>query len=100
MMFAVVHGDAHVVQREAGDSAALQRLLDPLADRGQVLIRYRAALHRVDELEATAARERLDAQVDLAELPGSAGLLLVPVMALCGRGDRFAIGDAGRARLD
>ena len=39
----------------------------------------------VDELEAAAARQRLDAQEDLAELAGAAGLLLVPVVALGGR---------------
>ena len=35
----------------------------------------------IDELEAGAARQRLDAQVHLAELARAAGLLLVPVMA-------------------
>ena len=35
----------------------------------------------VDELEAAAARQRLDAQEHLAELAGAAGLLLVPVVA-------------------
>jgi hypothetical protein len=36
------------------------------------------ALHGVDELEPGAARQRLDAQIDLAELARAAGLLLVP----------------------
>jgi hypothetical protein len=43
---------------------------------------------------------RLDAQPDLAELAGAAGLLLVPVMALGLGGDGLAVGDARRVRLD
>ena len=47
-----------------------------------------------------AARERLDAQEHLAELPGAAGLLLVAVVALGRPRDRLAVRDLGRARLD
>jgi hypothetical protein len=36
----------------------------------------------VHELEAGAALQRLDLEVDLAELAGAARLLLVPAMAL------------------
>jgi hypothetical protein len=46
--------------------------------------RDRAALDLVDELEAGAARQRLDAQEHLAELAGAAGLLLVAVVAFGG----------------
>ena len=45
-----------------------------------------------------AARQRLDAQEHFAELPGAAGLLLVPVVAFGRRGDGFAVGDARRPR--
>ena len=51
---------------------------------------------RIDEFEAGAARQRLDAQVDLAELARAAGLLLVPGVAFGRRGDGLAIGDARR----
>ena len=44
-------------------------------------------------------RQRLDAQVHLAELAGAAGLLLVAVMALGRTRDRLAIRDARRVRL-
>ena len=47
-----------------------------------------------------AARQRLDAQEHLAELAGAAGLLLVPVVAFGRRGDRLAVGDARRPRVD
>ena len=47
-----------------------------------------------------AARQRLDAQEDLAELAGAAALLLVPVVALGRRGDRLAVGDPRRPRVD
>ena len=59
-----------------------------------------AALHLVDELEAAAARERLDLEVDLAELAGAAGLLLVPAVALGLLRDRLAVGDLGRLGVD
>ena len=59
-----------------------------------------AALHLVDELEALAARQRLDAQEHLAELPGAAGLLLVPAVPLGARRDGLAVGDRGRPRVE
>ena len=55
-----------------------------------------AAEDLVDEFKTLAALERLDAEVDLAELARPAGLLLVAVMALGVGGDRFAVGDLGR----
>jgi hypothetical protein len=55
-----------------------------------------AALDRVDELEAGAARQRLDAQVHLAELAGAAALLLVAVVALGRPRHGLAVGDARR----
>jgi hypothetical protein len=59
-----------------------------------------AALDLVDELEAAAARQRLDAQEHLAELAGAAGLLLVAVVAFGRRRDGLAVGDARRTRVD
>ena len=59
-----------------------EHLLDALLHRRNELVRDHAALGLVDELEAGAARQRLDSQRHLAELAGAAGLLLVPVEAL------------------
>ena len=58
-----------------------------------------AALDLVDELEACAARQRLDAQEHLAELAGAAGLLLVPVVAVGPGADGLAVGDPRRLGL-
>ena len=54
----------------------------------------------VDELEARAARQRLDAQEHLAELAGAAGLLLVAVVAFGLGRDRLAVRDARRLGVD
>src|SRR6201982_71395 len=77
VMLAVVDGDPHILDRKAGERALGQNLPDALLDGRNVLPRDRAPDHVVDELEARAASERLDAQVHLAELPGAAGLFLV-----------------------
>ena len=97
VVLAVVDDDAHVLQRVAGDRALGQHLAHALLDRRDELARDRAALDLVDELEARAARQRLDAQEHLAELAGAAGLLLVAVMAFGRPRDRLAVGDARRA---
>ena len=55
----------------------LHRLVHALLDRGDELARDGAADDRVDELEAGAALERLDAQERDPELAVAAGLLLV-----------------------
>src|SRR5258708_27239251 len=81
---AVVHGDAHVLQRVAGDQAGLEHAAHAFLDRLDELVRNRAAFHRVDELEALAARQRLRLDVHLAEPPRAAGLLRVPAVALGG----------------
>ena len=52
------------------------------------------------ELEARAAFERLDAQVDFAELASAARLLLVAGMAFGRRGNGLAVRNARRAGDD
>ena len=99
MVLAVDHGDAHVLQLIAGDRAVLQHLAHALFHCRQELVGDGAALDRIDELEAAAARQGLDAQEHLAELPGTAGLLLVAVVAVGRCAHRLAVGDARRARL-
>src|SRR5262249_58587655 len=58
----------------AREHAGLHRLLHALLDRGDVLARDDAALRTVDELEATARLERLDAEHDVSVLAAAAGL--------------------------
>ena len=99
-MLAVVDDAADVHHRIPGDGAGAQHLAHALFDRGDELPWNRSALDLVDELEPAAARHRLDAQEHLAELAGAAGLLLVAVMALGVGGDRLAVGDARRPRVD
>src|SRR3546814_5106772 len=85
---------------DLGDRATVEHLAHAFLHRRQELAGDGAALDLVDELEDATARQRLDAQEHLAELAGAAGLLLVPVVALCLRGHGFAVGDARRARGD
>ena len=81
VVLAVVDDHAHVLERVAGDGAAVQHLAHAFLDRRHELAGDGAALDLVDELEAAAARQRLDAQEHLAELAGAAGLLLVAMVA-------------------
>src|SRR5205814_641273 len=71
-----------------------------LPHRRDELVRDRAALPRVDDPEAFAPRERLNPQVDLAELAGAAGLLLVAAVAFGARADGLAEGDRRRTRVE
>ena len=100
VVLAVVDRDAQVLHRVAGDEARLQHAAHALLDRRDELVRDRAALHLVDELEALAARQRLDLEEHLAELAGAAGLLLVPAVAFGARRDGLAVGDRGRPRVE
>ncbi len=97
-MLAVIDGHAHVLDRVAGDGAAAHDFAHALFHGGDQLAGDHAALDLVDELEAAAARQRLDAQEHLAELAGAAGLLPVAVVALGGGADGLAVGDARRPR--
>ena len=97
---AVVDDDADVLDRIAGDDAVVERLAHALLHRRDEHRRDHAALHLVDELEAAAARERLDLEEHLAELAGAAGLLLVAAVAFGLARDRLAVGDLGRLGVD
>src|SRR6185437_12291920 len=80
--------------------AALRALLDALFDRGDEVARDGAAEDLVDELEASAAFERLHADLAVAELAVAAGLLLVPSLHVGPAQDGLPVGHARSAQLD
>src|SRR5215210_438753 len=100
MGLAVVDGDAHVLQRESSDEARLEYVAHSFLDRWNELVRNRAALHRVDELESLAAGQRLYPQEDFTKLSRTTGLLLVAVVALGLGRDRLAERHRRRSRLE
>ena len=71
---AIVQRDLEVDHREAGQHARLHGLFDALLDRPDILTRNRAADDPVHELEALAALQRLELQLDMAVLALAAGL--------------------------
>jgi len=95
VVFAVVDPHANV---PAGE---IRRWPLPPAGRGRPFRRPagtgrdRAAEDLIDELKARVPLRRLHLQVHLAELPGPARLLLVPVVALGVLADRLAVGIFG-----
>ncbi|MDT4855138.1 hypothetical protein FQZ97_894790 [compost metagenome] len=99
VVLAVVDGDLEVFHRQPGQRAAGQHRAHALLHRGDELRGDDATLHLVGEEEAATARQGLDAQVHLAELPRAAGLLLVAAVAFGRTGDGFAVGHLGRTCL-
>ena len=81
--------DVH--DREARERAGLERLLDALLDRRDVLRRNDAALDFVDELEALAGLLRGELEADVRVLAATTGLLDVLVLVVDGNGDRLAV---------
>ena len=81
MRLAVGQGDADVDDREA-ERAALHGVAGARLDGGDVVPRHRAALDHLGEGEARAALGRRDDELDVGELAGAAGLLLVAVGGL------------------
>src|SRR5689334_21204306 len=100
MRFAVVHDHAHILQREAGYVTGLDDLSHALLNRGNELAWDRAALDRIHKLESFAARQRLDTQIDFAELACSARLLLVTIVSFSLRHDRLAEWNGRRPRVE
>ena len=100
MVLAVIHDHANVVHRITGERSLLEHLAYAFFDCRYELRRYRPALDLVDELESRAALERLDFQEHFAELARAAGLFLVSMMPFGAGGDRLAIRDFRRSRVD
>src|SRR6185437_4176542 len=99
MALAVVYRDTHVLDGKSRDRPLGKDLAHTLLDRRDELARNGSAHHIVDELEPGASLERLDAQIHLAELAGTASLLLVPAVPLGWTHDRLPVGDARRMGL-
>src|SRR5690606_30556013 len=100
MVLAVIDRDAHIDDREARDRAFGQHLPDPFLDGRDVLARNRATDDLVRELEARAARQRLDPEAHLAELTGPAGLLPVAMVPFGAAGHGLAVCDLWRTRRE
>src|SRR5688500_3180380 len=99
MMLAVIHADAYILQRKAGDHAFREHLTDALLHSRDELRWNRAADDVVDELEAGPARQRFDAQRHFPELARPARLFLVSMMAVRRACDCFPIRNARRMRF-
>src|ERR671916_209799 len=97
VVLAVDQGGLDAHHRVAGEDAVLHGVLHALVDRGDVLPRDATTGDGVDELVGggvTADLQRLQRHLDLRELTGPTGLLLVGVVVLLdGLADRLAVGD-------
>ena len=93
--------DSHpeVDHRIARQVAARARVLNAFLHRRHELPRDSAAEDVVDELEVAPARQRLDLDLAVAELPVASGLLLVAAVRLCRGRDRFTVGDARQLQI-
>src|SRR5687767_7560954 len=90
MRLAVVDDHANILQRISRDVTALENVAHAFLDGRNELLGDRAALHRVDELESLATRQRLDLEEDFAKLSGATGLFFMPAVTVGFRGDRLA----------
>ena len=93
MLRAVDDGHLEVDHRIARDDAVLHRLFDAGLDRLRPLLAQALTLDLPVELEARAARQRLEIGDDVTPLPLAAGLADVPALGLDRLGDGLAIGD-------
>ena len=82
------------------ERAACEPVDNALFHRADIVARHRAADHLLGELEALAARQRLDVEHDVAELAVAAGLLLVAAALDDRLADGLRVADRGRMRFD
>src|SRR5207237_9446380 len=91
---AAVEGhDREVDHGVAREHAAGHRLLDALADCGDVVLRDGAALDLLEEFEPAPLRSGADVQPDVAVLTSPAALADVLALGLHFLGDGSAVGD-------
>ncbi len=98
-MLAVVHRHPYILHGIAGNCAAFQHLANAFFHGRNELIGDGASHNLVDKFETAFSRHGLYSKINLAELAGAAGLLLVAVMAFRRFGDGFAVRDARRLRV-
>ncbi len=96
----VVERDLEVQAGVAGERALVDGGLEALVHGGDVFLRHVAADDLGLEDETGAGFAGLDDVVDLRELAGTTGLLLVGVAVVDRLGDGFAVGDLRRADVD
>ena len=96
VIFAVVEAGAEIDDGKAGQKAALGGVANALFDRGNPVVRDRAAENIVDELDAFAARKRLHLDAADAELAVAAGLFFVLAFGVGFAANGFAIGNFRR----
>ena len=96
MIRAVVEDDLEVDNGISGKEAALRGFDNALFDGGNVVPGNRAAEDFVDELEVSAARQRLHLDLAVAELAVAAALLLVAALHVGAPANRLAIGNFRR----
>lgn len=82
MSLAIEYGDFQVVNSVTCDHATFQALTNALFHGRHEYPGNDAALDGIDKLEAFTTAFRLNAQMDFAELPGPARLLLVAIHGL------------------
>src|SRR5262245_11118090 len=92
MIRAVVERGPHVYHRVTGQHTRLERLAHALLGRPDKFARHRTADNAIDEFEALAPLQRLDADPHIAVLTAAAGLAYKAALGLCRRGDGLAIG--------
>jgi hypothetical protein len=97
---AVVDGYFEIHDRESGQETKGGGFDNSLLDGGNEIARYRPAEDFVREFELPAARQRLQTNPAVSELPVSAGLLLVTALDVGFASDRFPLRNLGRVQLD
>jgi hypothetical protein len=100
MVLAVVDDHADILDGVAGDGAGFEHFADAFFDCGMYWPGMVPPKTSSTNSKPFAAIERLDAEIDFAELAGAAGLLFVAVMAFGGGADGFLVGDFGGLGVD
>ncbi len=96
--FSVVNRDFHVFHDASGKRTALHRLNDAFLNRGNEVLRNSTADNGICKFKPLLGR--LNAEINFRELPVSAGLLFMPVMALASAVDGLAVRNLRRGNID
>ena len=99
MELAVGQFHRNIDHREA-QRPAHQKILHPMFDGGNILLRHDAAGDGIGELETGAARQRFDLDMHITELAVAARLLFVAGMLGYVLADRFLVGHLRQLRFN